>query len=116
MILKVYSMKRVICILLFFGAASAGLLTLPVPPGGGVLGAFAMDEHDDVLQAIKRGELMSYAKIKRIAESKLQGVVVGQKLRRTNRGWQYDLRIRRKDGKVLVAIVDARTGEIVATR
>ncbi|SDE53149.1 MULTISPECIES: PepSY domain-containing protein [Kordiimonas] len=109
-------MKRVICILLFFGAVSAVQLTLPFPSGTGVFSVSAADEHDDVLQAIKRGELMTYAKIKRIAEAKLQGVVVGQKLRRTNRGWQYDLRIRRKDGKVMVAIVDARTGEIVATR
>ncbi len=116
MILKVYSMKRVICILLFFGAVSAGMLTLPFALEAGIFAASALDEHDDVLQAIKRGELMSYAKIKRIAEAKLQGVVVGQKLRRTNRGWQYDLRVRRKDGKVMVAIVDARTGEIVATR
>jgi len=104
-------MKRVICILLFLMTAAnvTAPLSFSVP-------AYAADEHDDVLRAIKRGELMSYAKIKRIAEAKLHGVVVGQKLRRTNRGWQYDLRVRRKDGKVLVAIVDARTGEIVATR
>lgn len=104
-------MKRVICILLFL-MMTAGV-TAPLSFS---VFASAADEHDDVLRAIKRGELMSYAKIKRIAEAKLDGVVVGQKLRRTNRGWQYDLRVRRKDGKVLVAIMNARTGEIVATR
>jgi uncharacterized membrane protein YkoI len=104
-------MKRVICIVLLvlMAASFPAPLSFSVP-------VLAADEHDDVLRAIKRGELMSYAKIKRIAESKLNGVVVGQKLRRTNRGWQYDLRIRRSNGHVLVAIVDAKTGEIVATR
>lgn len=105
-------MKRVICILLFLMTAAG----IAAPLSFSVSAAQATNEHDDVLRAIKRGELMSYAKIKRIAEAKLNGVVVGQKLRRTNRGWQYDLRVRRKDGKVLVAIVNARTGEIVATR
>lgn len=108
-------MKRVICILLLIAVWVTGTIPLPLLSSG-TAGVLAADEHDDVLKAIKRGELMSYAKIKRIAESKLNGVVVGQQLRRTNRGWQYDLRIRRKDGKVLVAIVDARTGRIVATR
>lgn len=76
----------------------------------------AMDEQDDVLEAIKRGDVMPYSKIKRIVESKLDGVVVGQQIRRTNRGWQYDMRVRRKDGRVVMATVDARTGEIVRTR
>jgi len=104
-------MRCVICILVFLSAAAV----IHAPPFFYGSAAFA-DEHDDVLRAIKRGELMSYAKIKRIAEARLNGVVVGQKLRRTNKGWQYDLRVRRKNGKVVVAIVDARTGAIVATR
>lgn len=89
-----------------FGAGHALLL----PP------VHAMDEQDDVLEAIKRGDVMPYSKIKRIVESKLNGVVVGQQIRRTNRGWQYDLRVRRKDGRVVMAILNARTGEIVRTQ
>lgn len=106
-------MKRLICIALLIAAQPL----LPLPSEGGAGWAvFAADEQDDVLKAIKRGDVMPYSKIKRIAESKLNGVVVGQQLRRTNRGWQYDLRIRRKDGRVMVAIVNAQTGEILRTR
>ena len=106
-------MIRRFCILLFLSVLALGpgagfaLLSPPV---------HAMDEQDDVLEAIKRGDVMPYSKIKRIVESKLDGVVVGQQIRRTNRGWQYDLRVRRKDGRVLMATVNARTGEIVRTR
>lgn len=110
-------MKRMIHILLMMGlVATAAEMAIPMPVDGLSPAVRAADEHDDVLKAIKRGELMSYAKIKRIAEARLHGVVVGQQLRRTNRGWQYYLRIRKKDGKVIVAIMDARTGEVVGTR
>lgn len=106
-------MKRFICIFLLIAA----LPLMPHPIGiGDSQPAVAADEQDDVLKAIKRGDVMPYSKIKRIAESKLNGVVVGQQLRRTNRGWQYDLRVRRKDGRVMVAIVNAQTGEILRTR
>ncbi|WP_417460309.1 PepSY domain-containing protein [Kordiimonas sp.] len=106
-------MKRLIYIVLLIAA----LPLMPHPSGSGTSWAvLAADEQDDVLKAIKRGDVMPYSKIKRIAESKLNGVVVGQQLRRTNRGWQYDLRVRRKDGRVMVAIVNAQTGEILRTR
>ncbi|MBL4789113.1 MAG: PepSY domain-containing protein [Kordiimonadaceae bacterium] len=75
-----------------------------------------VDEHDDALQAIKRGEIMSYSQIKKIAERQLKGRVVDLKLRRTNRGWQYFLRISRNDGHVVAAVVDAKTGKILQPR
>ena len=74
------------------------------------------DEHDDALQAIKRGEIMSYSQIKRAVEGRLGGRVVDIKLRRTNRGWQYFLRVSRKDGRVVAAVVDAKSARILSTR
>ena len=74
------------------------------------------DEHDDALQAIKRGEIMSYSQIKRVVEGRLGGRVVDIKLRRTNRGWQYFLRVSRKDGRVVATVVDAKSARILSTR
>lgn len=76
----------------------------------------AWDEHDDALKAIKRGEIMSYSQIKRSVENRLGGRVVDIKLRRTNRGWRYFLRVSRKDGRVVAATVDAKSARILSTR
>ena len=75
-----------------------------------------MDEHDDAREALKRGDILPYSAIKRIVESQVDGKVVGQKLRRTNRGWQYDLRVRPKNGRVMVVVVNAKNGSIVSRR
>lgn len=76
----------------------------------------AADEHDDAREALKRGDILPYSRIKKIVESQVNGKVVGQKLRRTNRGWQYDLRVRPENGRVMVLVVDARNGSIVSRR
>lgn len=68
------------------------------------------DEQDAALEAMRRGEIMSYAKIRRRAEARLKGKLVGAKLRRTGRGWIYEVRVRKEDGAVVFAILDARTG------
>jgi uncharacterized membrane protein YkoI len=75
-----------------------------------------LDDHDDALKAIKRGEVMSYSQIKRAVQDKLGGRVVDIKLRRTNRGWQYFLRLSRSSGRVVAAVVDAKTGRILSTK
>lgn len=74
------------------------------------------DEHDDAREALRRGDILPYSQIKRIIESQLDGKVVGQKLRRTNRGWQYDLRLRPPNGRVMVLIVNAKNGSIISKR
>jgi len=74
------------------------------------------DDHDEALQAIKRGEIMSYSQIKRVVEDRLGGRVVDIKLRRTNRGWQYFLRVSRKNGRIVAAVVDAKSARILSTR
>lgn len=74
------------------------------------------DEHDEALQAIKRGEIMSYSQIKRSVENRLGARVVNLRLRRTNNGWRYYLRLSRKDGRVVAATVDAKNGRIIRTQ
>lgn len=90
----------------------------PVPVAAEVQrSSFAVaDEHDDAREALRRGDIKPYSQIKKIVESQVDGKVVGQKLRRTNRGWQYDLRVRPKNGRVMVLVVDARTGRIISRR
>lgn len=104
-------MKRVFCMLLMIVCAATAL---PPPDAAfrGVIAAQGNDEHDAVMKALRRGEIMSLARIKNIAQSRLNGVVVSQRLRRTNRGWLYYLRLRQGDGNVISAVLDAKTGEI----
>jgi len=93
------------------------LFSVATPLGKGAAAlVVSRDEHDDALGAIKRGEIMSYSQIKRSVESRLGGRVVDLKLRRTNQGWQYFLRVSRKDGRVVAAVVDAKTARILSTR
>lgn len=68
-------------------------------------------EHDAALAAMKRGEVMDYAKIRRRAETHLKGQLVGARLRQTGRGWIYEVRVRQANGAVVFAILDARTGQ-----
>lgn len=107
-------MKKRFGILLFVACAILGagfVLSLPHQA------AFALaDEHDDAREALKRGDILPYSSIKRIVEDQVDGKVVGQKLRRTNRGWQYDLRVRPQGGRVMVLVVDARNGNILSKR
>jgi len=83
------------------------------PPDGFTLIA---DEHDDAQQAVRRGEIKSYSEIRRMVEGRLQGRVVDLKLKRTNKGWQYFLRVSTNEGRVVAAVVDARTGRILTTK
>ncbi len=73
------------------------------------------DEHDDAQKAVQRGEIKAFSEIKRVVEERLGGRVVDLKLRRTNRGWQYFLRVSRENGRIVAAVVDARTGKILTT-
>ena len=76
--------------------------------------AQSSDEHDAALKAIRNGEVLQYSKIKRRTEKAINGRIVGERLRRTNRGWVYELRVRQNNtGKVLFVIVDAATGAIL---
>ncbi|MFC3053605.1 PepSY domain-containing protein [Kordiimonas pumila] len=89
---------------------------LLIAGAGTSMPVFAFDDQDAALKALKNGDILPYAKIKKKVEKQLGGQVVGSNLRRTNKGWQYDLRVRRDNGKVMVAIVDAATGAILLTR
>jgi len=104
---------------LVFSVFAVSLTAVAIPLGEAEATAVytaSRDEHDDALQAIKRGEIMSFSQIKRSVESRLGGRVVDIKLRRTNRGWQYFLRVSRQDGRVVAAVVDGKTARILSTR
>ncbi len=99
-----------------FGILFITLCWLTAPISGGPVSGAVLQEHEDAREALKRGAILPYSRIKKIIESQVGGRVVGQKLRRTNQGWQYDLRVRPENGRVMVLVVDARTGAIVSRR
>lgn len=103
-------MKRI------FGILLITLCWFAMPLAGGPASSTMLQEHDDAREALRRGAILPYSQIKKIVESQVGGKVVGQKLRRTNQGWQYDLRVRPENGRVIVLVVDAQTGRIVSRR
>ena len=107
-------MKHVFAILLLVGCSAV----LGGAGGTNYMGSASAiaDEHDDAREALRRGDILPYSAIKRIVEGQVDGKVVGQKLRRTNRGWQYDLRVRPQNGRVMVVVVNAKNGAIVSRR
>lgn len=78
----------------------------------GFLPAQTRGEQDHALEMMKRGEVMPYSRIKKIAETQLHGRMVGERFFRSNRGWIYEVRVLRQDGRVVFAVIDAKTGEI----
>lgn len=106
-------MKRLIFFIWIAAFAVTGLF---VGADFGGAGVFAQQQHDNAREALKRGEIMPYSSIKKIVERQVDGKIVGQKLRRTNQGWQYDLRVRADGGRVMVLVVNAATGAIVSKR
>lgn len=92
------------------GMLASGLMLVALPAMG------QSDEQDRVRDALRRGEILSYAEIRRRAQARFDGRVVGQSLRPRGRGWIYDLRLLRKDGTVLSVQIDARTGRVLSTR
>lgn len=114
---KVALMRRYIYKLILMGfGLLAGLSSFAFGAGeANAQTARSSDEHDDAQKAVQRGEIKSYAEIRRMVENRLGGRVVDLKLRRTNRGWQYFLRVSRENGRVVAAVVDGRTGKILTT-
>lgn len=70
-------------------------------------------EQDAALQAMQRGEILPYAKIRKRAEQTFKGQLVGERLRRSNKGWVYEVRVRQGDGRVVFGLLDAATGKEV---
>ena len=91
----------------------ASAFAIPVLDGTFGAPAQAANDQNAALEAIKRGEILSYSKIKKRVEKQLGGKIVGERLRRTNRGWIYEIRARQSDGRVVFAIVDAKTGRVI---
>ena len=108
-----YVLRKLMLLSALFLGASAAVSALPQVVN---TAAAAADEHDEALKAIKRGDIMSYSQIRKIVQSKLKGRVVNIQLRRTNRGWQYFMRVSKNNGRVVAAVVDARNGKILSTR
>lgn len=84
---------------------------------GGPVAGYAQSEQDDALGARKLEDVIPYGIIARQVESRFNGRVVGQKLRRgANKNWVYDLRILRNNGEVIYVVVNAHTGRVIRTK
>lgn len=101
-------MKNAALILAFLAALVMGGLT-PEP-------VFARGEQDRALELRKERDLIPYREIQRRAERRFNGRVVGQRLFEQGGRMVYELRILQPDGKVIVALYDAKTGRVIGTR
>ncbi len=70
-------------------------------------------DQDTALEASKKGEVIAYKQVRQIVRNRKLGKLVGQRLRRTNQGWIYELRLRQTAGRVVFVRMDAKTGEIL---
>ena len=94
-------------------------LALPAAHGAAhapILGAIIslqQDEMSEALRARRAGDIMPYKKLKAKVEKELKAKVIGQRLRQTNLGMVYELRLKNAKSQVIFAIVNARTGKII---
>lgn len=90
------------------------VVVLPLSAGPGPV--WAQAEQDEALKNRKNEDLIPYGRIARQVERQFNGRVVGQNLRKDNGRWVYQLRLLRdEDGKVIVVVVDAKTGRVIRT-
>lgn len=74
-------------------------------------------DHDRAYKATKAAGLLPYSRIIKIAEKATSGKIISQKLVRTNiNNWIYQLRIRKKDGRIAFAVIDAKTGKVLSVK
>lgn len=90
--------------LLVAAIAVAGMGLGPSPAGA--------RDHDDVRQAVERGEIRSLADILAAIRDKLPGEVAGVEIEQKNGRWLYEFRVVDSKGRLFEVYVDARTGEI----
>ena len=102
-------MKVRVFILLFFTAVGLAVASPSF--------AFSQKgEQDRALELRKNSDLVPYGEIARRAVDRFGGRVVGQKLKDENGKPVYELRLLKPDGKVLIVIMDAKTGRVIRTR
>lgn len=81
------------------------------------IGASIAQDQDRAYKATKAAGLLPYARIRKIAEKQVGGKIISQKLVRTNiENWVYQLRIRKKDGRVAFAVINAKNGKILRVK
>lgn len=82
---------------------------------GWATAAPAQSDQDRAREELLDGKILSYDQILRQARKAVPGRVVGQDLVRDRNGdFVYRLKIMRPDGKVVLALLDARTGRLLS--
>ncbi len=93
------------------------LLAAAVFAAGPVFPSFAQKgEQDRALELRKNQDLIPYGEIAKKAERQFGGRVVGQSLKDQGGRMVYELRLLKPDGKVLIVVMDAKTGRVLRTR
>ena len=88
-------------------------MLLPFTPSIGVMA----QDHDRAYKATRAAGLLPYARIRKIVERNVGGKIISQKLVRTNTdNWVYQLRLRRSNGRIAFAVVNAKTGKIIRVK
>lgn len=73
-------------------------------------------DQDRALELRKNRDLIPYGEIAKLAEKKFGGRVVGQSLKDQGGRMVYELRLLKPDGKVMIVVLDAKTGRVIRTR
>ncbi|AMN45910.1 hypothetical protein ACG33_02045 [Steroidobacter denitrificans] len=91
------------------------MLALALSTGGTNSAVFAKDkEHDVIHDALRRGEVLSLAKILTIAERHVPGEVIEVELEDGKRAALiYEIKILTPTGRIREIEIDARTGKVL---
>lgn len=72
--------------------------------------------HDEVLRAVRAGELRPLAEIMQLVRPRLRGDIVRVEAERKRGMWVYEIRIIGEDGKRSDVYVDGKTAEIIRVK
>lgn len=75
-------------------------------------GSVGARDHDEVRQAVERGDIRSLADILAAVRGRLPGEVVGVEVEHKDGRWLYEFRVVDDKGRLFEVYVDARTASV----
>jgi uncharacterized membrane protein YkoI len=70
-------------------------------------------DHDDVRQAVERGEALPLDAVLAAVEKQVKGEVVGVEFEKEGGVWVYEFRIIDPSGRMIEVLADARTAAVI---
>lgn len=70
------------------------------------------DDHVEARELLRRGEILPLAKILAVVQERVPGDVIEVELDREDEGWEYEVKVLTRSGRVRKLYLDAATGEV----